>query len=80
MKKIIKKIKDTNKVVEIKSCKKDAGGEFYIYDIYDHNNNIMELNRYVYKDSSKQPFDKLTVEEEDILNPVIEESTMEKMI
>ena len=61
------------KKAEIKANRTDAGGNFYVYNLYDENGVLIALNRYVYKDSDEQPFDTLTVEEEEILNPVVEE-------
>lgn len=54
---------------KVKANKTDDGGNFYIYDLYEENGNLLALNRYVYKDAVEQPFDKLTTEEELILNP-----------
>ncbi len=74
---IKKGYKVLNKLVkkaEVKANKTDAGGNFYVYDLYDTNGNLIALNRYVYKNSDKQPFDELTEKEELILNPVVEES------
>jgi len=57
---------------EVKNNKTDAGGNFYVYSLYDARGRILALNRYVYKNSEEQPFEELTAEEELILNPVIE--------
>lgn len=60
---------------EVKAKKTDAGGTFYVYDLFDSKGKCMALNRYVYIDNDlERPFDKLTKAEEDILNPpVVEE-------
>ena len=66
---------------KVKANKTDNGGNFYIYDLYDENGKLLALNRYVYKDVDEQPFDKLTAEEELILNPLPDpEEPIEKMI
>lgn len=58
---------------DVKASKTDAGGNFYIYNLYDSTGVLLALNRYVYKDSDEQPFEELTEEDELILNPVVEE-------
>jgi len=81
----IKELKKNYKVLDkiatkahVKANKSDAGGNFYIYDLYDDNNKLIALNRYVHKNSTKQPFETLTEEEELILNPPVVEN--EEMI
>lgn len=54
--------------IDVKYHNSDIGGNFYIYDMY-ANGTLIAKNRYCYKDSEKQPFNKLTVEDELILNP-----------
>jgi len=61
------------KIADVKANKTDAGGNFYVYDLYDASGVLIALNRYVYKDSDKQPFETLTDAEELILNPPIKE-------
>lgn len=64
--------------VEIKAKRTDEGGTFYVYDLFDNNNKCMALNRYVFTNNEEnRPFAALTKEEEDILNPPIEEPTGE---
>ena len=58
---------------EVKANHTDAGGNFYVYDLYDTSGILIALNRYVYVDTTGQPFSKLTEEDELILNPPIEE-------
>lgn len=58
---------------EVKANKTDIGGNFYIYDLYAEDGELLALNRYVYKNSGGQPFEELTEAEELILNPVIED-------
>ena len=61
--------------VEVKANKTDSGGTFYIYDLFDSEGKCMALDRYVYKNNDvERPFDKLTPEEEEILNPPVEEN------
>ena len=61
--------------VEVKANKTDSGGTFYIYDLFDSEGKCMALDRYVYKNNdAERPFDKLTPEEEEILNPPVEEN------
>ena len=74
--KAIKKSKRVYKIIDkeatkahVKANKTDASGNFYVFDLYDESGALIALNRYVYKDSLKQPFETLTVEEELILNP-----------
>ena len=57
------------KIIDVKANKTDIGGNFYVYDLYDANDTIIALNRYVYKNSDEQPFEELTIDEELILNP-----------
>ena len=80
----IKKIKEDYKINDkvaksdqVKANKTDAGGNFYVYDLYDANGNLIALNRYVFKNSEQQPFEELTEEEELILNPPYVETQME---
>jgi len=68
------------KDAEIKAERTDIGGTFYVYDLYDVSGALIALNRYVYKDSLKQPFETLTVEEELILNPPYVEPEEGEMI
>lgn len=63
----------TATAAEVKANKTDVGGNFYIYNLYAEDGELLALNRYVYKNSGGQPFDQLTAEEELILNPVVEE-------
>lgn len=79
--KLIKEDKRVYKVIDkeatkahIKANKTDAGGNFYVYDLYDQNGTLIALNRYVFKNSEQQPFEELTEEEELILNPPVVES------
>ena len=72
-KKDYKVLEKTAKEAGLKAERTDKGGTFYVYDLFDANGVLIALNRYVYKDSDEQPFDTLTVEEEEILNPVVEE-------
>ena len=79
MSKVDKKIKESKRVYKVidkeatkahvKSNETDAGGNFYVFDLYDESGALIALNRYMYKNSTKQPFETLTVEEELILNP-----------
>jgi len=55
----------------IKAEETDAGGTFYVFDVIE-NGKLISANRYVYKDSLKQPFEALTVDEGCILIPPIE--------
>jgi len=64
----------------VKANKTDAGGNFYVYDLYDAAGKLIALNRYVFKNSDKQPFDTLTEEEELILNPPYVEPEPMEMI
>lgn len=57
---------------KIKANKTDQKGDYYIYDLFDANGNLIALNRYIFKDVDEQPFDSLTKVEELELNPVIE--------
>jgi len=59
------------KRVEVKAAKKDIGGTFYVFDLFDASGNIIALNRYVYKNTEEQPFEQLTEGEELILNPPV---------
>ena len=63
------------KRVEVKAAKKDIGGTFYVFDLFDASGNIIALNRYVYKGS--EPFEQLTEGEELILNPPVEKTIKE---
>ena len=65
---------------EIKANKTDAGGNFYVFDLYDVTGKLIALNRYVFKNSDKQPFEELTAEEELILNPPYVEPEEGEMI
>ena len=59
--------------VEIKLKLTDKGGTFYVYDLFDVNNNCVALNRYVFiNNNAERPFAKLTKPEEDTLNPPVE--------
>ena len=58
---------------EVKANRTDTGGNFYVYNLYDTSGILIALNRYVYIDTTEQPFSKLTEEDELILNPPIEE-------
>lgn len=58
---------------EVKANKTDAGGNFYIYDLFDDAGTCIALNRYVFKNSPKQPFEELTAAEELVLNPAVVE-------
>jgi len=85
--KLIKESKRVYKVIDkeatkahVKANKTDAGGNFYVFDLYDESGALIALNRYVYKDSLKQPFETLTVEEELILNPPYVEPEEGEMI
>jgi len=87
MSKVDKKIKESKQVYKvidkeatkahIKANKTDAGGNFYVYDLYDKDGRLIALNRYVFKNSEKQPFEELTEDEELILNPPVEEPEVE---
>lgn len=66
--------------VHIKANKTDTGGNFYVFDEYDAYNNLLSLNRYVFKNSDEQFFEELTEEEELILNPPVVETEIEEMI
>lgn len=68
-KKCTVKTKDATDV-EVSANNTDVGGNFYIYNMYAASGEILALNRYVYKDTSDQPFDTLTAEEELVLNLV----------
>ena len=59
----------------IKSRLKDTRGiDYYVYDLFGADNVCVALNRYVLVDNViEQPFEKLTEEEELILNPIIKE-------
>lgn len=78
MTRIIKSVTDcevNHKIVavaEIKANKKDGGGNFYIFDLLDDSGIILAKDRYVFVDSVKQPFDKLNIHDEELLNPIIE--------
>jgi len=66
--------------VEIKARLTDANEtDYYVYDLFDENGVCMALNRYVLiGNKAEQPFSALTQEdEEDILNPPVEEVEME---
>ncbi len=65
---------------EVKGNKTDIGGSFYIFDLYDNDNNLIALNRYCFKNAEEQPFEELSNEEELILNPIIEEVPIEEEI
>ena len=78
--KLIKESKRVYKVINkeatkahVKANKTDASGNFYVFDLYDATGKLIALNRYVFKNSDKQPFEALTAEEELILNPPVEE-------
>ena len=83
MSKVDKKIKESKRVYKVinkeatkahvKANKTDAGGNFYVFDLFDESGALIALNRYMYKNSTKQPFEALTAEEELILNPPVEE-------
>lgn len=63
----------------VKAFKKDTGGEFYVYDLYEKGK-VIALNRYVFKTNDlERPFTLLSKTEEEILNPpiVIEEPDTE---
>ncbi|MBC2746271.1 MAG: hypothetical protein HF975_04545 [ANME-2 cluster archaeon] len=53
----------------IKDKLTDAGGTFYIFDMYDTSGNRVALNRYVYELSTERPFIKPTKAEDDIIHP-----------
>jgi len=55
----------------IKEYRED-GMPSYVYDLYDANGKLLAANRYCIKDSDKQPFEALTVDEGCILDPPIE--------
>jgi len=76
MNEVNKNIKGIHQVLDkivnrahVKANITDAGGNFYVYDLYDQTGTLIALNRYVYKNSDKQPFDPLAEDEELILNP-----------
>lgn len=56
---------------KITGSKIDKGGEFYIYNRYDAEDKIQALNEYCYVDDKELPFEKLTAEEELIINPEV---------
>ena len=59
--------------VEIKANNTDKSGNFYIYDLFNSQHKCLALNCYCFVDSIGQPFNKLSKQEEDILNsPTIE--------
>lgn len=60
--------------VGVNEHKTDAGGTFYVYNLFDKDGVLIALDRYVYVDSEEQPFDKLSKAEEDSLKkPKIED-------
>lgn len=65
---IVKNKRVTN--ANIKANKTDAGGNFYVYDLFTNKGEIAALNRYVLK-GIDQPFENLSEDEEKILNPTI---------
>ena len=81
--KVNKEIKESKRVYKVidkeatkahvKANKTDTGGNFYVFDLYSKTRVLIALNRYVMKNSDKQPFEALTEEEELILNPPVEE-------
>lgn len=82
--KVDKQCKHDYKVLEktatkstVKALKTDSGGNFYVFDLYDSGGVLLALNRYVYKDSPKQPFGKLSAADELVLKPPIVETPME---
>ena len=66
--------------MRIKSRITDCIGQnVYVFDEHNDLNILESLNRYCIIDSPKQPFSKLTNEEEAILNPPIQEEPMEQL-
>lgn len=50
-----------------------VGNKSYIFNEHDSSGKLLSLNRYCIVGSAKQPFEELTLEEELVLNPLVEE-------
>lgn len=65
--------KIVSKTVVKRRLTDSAGVEFYVYNLMSAAGTLMALNRYVLvSNSSEQPFEKLTEEEELVLKPLPE--------